>query len=228
MSISAKSKIFVVIPAWNEEHRLPETLKKLKKYHPLSQTIVVDDGSSNPIDRYIPDDVIVVRHRVNLGKGMALKTGCELAIKKKAGIIILMDADGQHDPKEIPSMLKKLNQGFDVVFGARYIGKDMPLFRLLGNRFLNYYAGFLFGLHLHDIWCGYRVFSTDIYPKLSWNSANYSSDVEMAVKAGLGRLKHTEHFVGTIYHEKGSVTGTTLHDGLKLLLDLSFWRLGFI
>ena len=221
-------KVFVVIPAYNEEHRLPGTIRRLKKYHPLSQTIVVDDGSKVPIQNFLPSDVIVARHRVNMEKGNALKTGCELAIKKGARVIVLMDADGQHDPKEIPAMLKKLYQGYDIVFGARYIGQGMPAWRLVGNRFLNYYAGYLFGLHLHDIWCGFRVFKTQIYPDIVWNSSNYSSDVEMAVNVGRKKIIHAEHFVGTIYHDKGSVTGTTLHDGLKLLADLTIWRLGKI
>lgn len=228
MNIRKKNKVFVIIPAYNEEHRLPGTISRLKKNHSLSQTIVVDDGSKIPIRDFLPAQVLVARHRTNLGKGMALKTGCEIALNKGADIIILMDADGQHNPKEIPHFIAKLDTGFDVVFGARYIGKGMPIFRLLGNRFLNYFAGLLFGLRLHDIWCGYRAFKASVYPKISWNSSDYSSDVEMAVRVGLNKLRHTEHFVGTIYHEKGSVTGTTLHDGLKLLIDLVFWRIGRI
>jgi glycosyltransferase involved in cell wall biosynthesis len=228
MKLGNNYRTFVVIPAYNEEKRLPDTINRLRRYHSLEHTIVVDDGSTHPIKNYLPHEVIIARHRVNMEKGNALKTGCELAIKLGAEIIILMDADGQHDPKEIPAMLKKLDQGFDIVFGARYIGKGMPVFRLLGNRFLNYYAGYLFGLHLHDIWCGFRAFKVEIYPKISWNSPNYSSDVELAVKVGLNKFKHTEHFIGTIYHEKGSVTGTTLHDGLKLLIELTLWRIGLI
>lgn len=228
MSIRNNNKVYVVIPAYNEEHRLPGTLSLLKKYHPLNQTIVVDDGSTELIRNHIPSQVTVARHRTNLGKGMALKTGCELAIQKGAKIIILMDADGQHDPKEIPHFLAKMSHGYRIVFGARYIGAGMPVFRLLGNRFLNYLAGFLFGLKLHDIWCGYRAFETSIYPKISWNASDYSSDVEMAVRVGVNNIKHTEYFVGTIYHEKGSVTGTTLHDGIKLLLDLLTWRIGLL
>ena len=223
-----RRRTFVVIPAFNEERRLPQTINRLKKYFPLTRTIVVDDGSTPALAPFMPSRVIVARHSVNLGKGMALKTGCELAIKLKAQSIILMDADGQHHPKDIPHFLNKLDQGYAVVFGARYIGRGMPVWRLLGNRFLNYYAGFLFGLHLHDIWCGYRAFRTENYPQIVWNSSSYSSGVEMAVKVGLHHLRHTEHFVGTIYHAKGSVTGTTLHDGLKLLLDLTVWRLGFL
>ncbi len=115
-----------------------------------------------------------------------------------------------------------------MVFGVRHLDKKMPVWRSLGNRLLNSYAAWLFGIRLHDVWCGYRAFRAEIYPQIAWKSYSYSSDVEMAVRVGLNKLAHTEHYVGTIYHDKGSVTGTTLHDGLKLLMDLSWWRLGFI
>lgn len=220
--------IFVVIPSYNEEVRLPPTLSRLKKNINLSRVIVVDDGSVKPVRDFLPPGVIVARHKVNLGKGMALKTGCDLAVQMGAKVIILMDADGQHDPRDLPKFLACLEKGDQFVFGARYVGKHMPLWRLLGNRLLNRYTAYLFGLKLHDVWCGYRAFRSDIYHKIAWESDRYSSDVEMAVRVGLAGLRHSEVFVGTIYHEKGSVTGTTLHDGLKLLFDLTIWRLGFI
>ena len=215
----------MVIPAYNEEKRLPDLVKKLKTYIPLSRIIVVDDGSKIKIENFLPKTVWVARQRVNLGKGIALRTGCDLAVKLGAEVIILMDADGQHDPKEIPAFVEKLKKGYQVVFGARRVDEKMPIWRKGGNAFLSKVVRVLFGLNLCDVWCGYRAFRANIYKKIVWNSSDYSSDVEMAVAVGLNKLKHTEHFVGTIYHDKGSTTGTTLHDGLKLLIDLLFWRL---
>jgi glycosyltransferase involved in cell wall biosynthesis len=217
---------FVVFPSYNEEKRLPATIAKVKTFVPLHHIVVVDDGSKIPIASLLPRGVIVARHKVNLGKGMALRTGCELAIKNGAKSIILMDADGQHDPRELPKFINLLSK-YQVVFGARYIGKGMPFWRLLGNRFLNYSVTFLFNLKLHDVWCGFRAFDASLYPLILWNSTDYSSDVEMAVNVGKHNLSHTELFVGTIYHDKGSVTGTTLHDGLKLLLELFLWKFNF-
>lgn len=217
-------KVFIVIPAYNEQARLPEVVSKLQKKIPLNQIIVSDDGSKQPISSFLPPQVRVVRHRVNLGKGMALKTGCELAIKLGAKTIILMDADGQHDPEEIESFLKLINEGNKVVFGARYVGENMPFWRLLGNRLLNKSTAWLFNLKLHDVWCGYRAFTTDIFPKISWEAADYSVDVEMAIHVGQNKLKHQEIFVGTIYHDKGSYTGTSVIDGIKLLLELVIWK----
>ena len=149
--------LFVVIPSYNEERRLPTLVKKLVKYVPLSRIVVVDDGSRKRVAGYLPKRMIVARHQVNLGKGMALRTGCDLAIKLGAEAIILMDADGQHDPKEIPVFIKKLKEGYQVVFGARRLDEDMPSWRSWGNRFLNKTVQVLFGLNLCDVWCGYRA-----------------------------------------------------------------------
>jgi len=218
-------KTYLVIPAYNEENRLPEVVKNINKYFPLGRVIVVDDGSKKKIAPYLPKEIYVARHPVNLGKGMALRTGCELAIKLGAKKIVLMDADGQHDPREIPVFVKGLNQHYEVIFGARKLDKDMPYWRMTGNEFLNRMTVTLFGLSLHDVWCGYRAFDAKIYPRIVWSSSDYSSDVEMVVNVGLRKIKHKEHYVGTIYHDKKSTTGTTLHDGLKLLLELFTWKI---
>ncbi len=101
----------------------------------------------------------------------------------------------------------------------------MPFWRLLGNRLLNKTTAWLYGLNLHDVWCGYRAFRANIYPKIAWEAADYSVDVEMAINVGRHGLKHQEIFVGTIYHEKGSATGTSVLDGIKLLLELIIWKI---
>ena len=217
-------KVFVVIPAYNEEARLPNLIKKLKKYIDLSNVVVVDDGSKKKICNFLPKRVMVVRHGVNLGKGMALKTGCDLVSKLGAERIVLMDADGQHDPKEIPLFLEDLDKGFRIVFGVRRLEKGMPKWRMAGNTFLRWVTNYLFEIDLNDVWCGYRVFDAKIYKKIIWDSSDYSSDVEMVVNVARNGYLYGERFVGTIYHDKVSMTGTTLHDGLKLLIDLVLWR----
>jgi glycosyltransferase involved in cell wall biosynthesis len=220
-----KDGVYVVIPAYNEEKRLPGLMPRIKKFLSLSRVIVVDDGSKNEIAGFLPKKILVARHRVNLGKGMALKTGCELAIKLGAKRIVLMDADGQHDPKEIPAFVGELDKGYKVVFGVRERAKCMPRWRVAGNWILSRLVEVMFGLKLHDVWCGYRAFESQIYKKIVWKSADYSADVEMAVNVGKAGLKHRELVVGTIYLDKLSTTGTTINDGIKLLLDLFYWRI---
>ena len=99
-----KKKIFAIIPAYNEEKQINSVINKTKKY--VDEVIVVDDGSKDSTGEIAKkSNAIVLRHLVNLGKGAALKTGCDYAVKNKAGIIIAVDADAQHDPKEIPNFL---------------------------------------------------------------------------------------------------------------------------
>ena len=90
---------------------------------------------------------IVLRHLVNLGKGAALKTGCDYAIKNKADVIIAIDADAQHDPKEIPNFLGKINK-YNVVLAYRKLNKNMPFILKFGNWFINKTISFLYGVKM--------------------------------------------------------------------------------
>ncbi|MFH1535110.1 MAG: glycosyltransferase family 2 protein, partial [Patescibacteria group bacterium] len=127
-------KSVVVIPAYNEGKVIAEVINDIKK-HQFNDVIVVDDGSSDDtyeIVKRIDGKIIALRHRINLGKGAALKTGCEAAIKLGADIIVFMDSDGQHKPEDISRFIEKLEKdNLDIVFGSRRIGKDMPLVMML-------------------------------------------------------------------------------------------------
>jgi len=144
-------KTAVVIPAFNEGSRIKHVLLKAGKY--VDNVVVVDDGSTDntfEISSGIARNIITLRHKVNLGKGAAMKTGCEAALKISADIIILMDADGQHKPEDIPRFIESIkNEKNDIVFGSRKIGKDMPLVMMLGNKFLSIVTSFLFTLRLN-------------------------------------------------------------------------------
>src|SRR4029079_8935665 len=98
----------VVIPVYNERGDLPGLVRQVLVHLPSARVIVVDDGSLPAVaaERLAP--ARCVRHRVNLGKGMALRTGCEAALQAGAEAIVLMDGDGQHDPAEIPGLLDAL------------------------------------------------------------------------------------------------------------------------
>ena len=120
-----------MVPAYNEGKTIAGVITKIKTY--LSPAVVVDDGSSD--DTFLQAKsagAIVLKHKVNLGKGAALKTGCDYAIQLGAKKIIVMDADGQHDPKEIPEFMTSLNS-HDIVFGCRKIPKTMPWVFRFGN-----------------------------------------------------------------------------------------------
>src|SRR3989338_10186296 len=110
---------FVIIPAYNEQELIGKVIKGAKEYS--NNIIVVDDGSKdNTYENAKSSRVIVLKHTVNLGKGAALKTGCEYAFQNGADKVIVMDADTQHDPKEIPKFLEAMENN-DLVLGIRKV-----------------------------------------------------------------------------------------------------------
>ena len=101
-------KIIAVIPAYNEELHIKEVIKETKKY--VDEVIVVDDGSIDETFKNSSTADFRLKHIVNMGKGLAMSTGFEAALKKGATIVVFIDADLQHDPKDIVPLLNKINQ----------------------------------------------------------------------------------------------------------------------
>ncbi len=213
--------IFIIIAAYNESKHISNVLKEIKKSY--GNIIVVDDGSKdNTFEVSKKERVIVLKHIVNLGKGAAMKTGCDYAIKNNADILVLVDADGQHEPKEIPEFLKKIKEK-DIVFGYRTFSKKMPKILSFGNKFINFATKLLYGLNLKDTQCGYRAFTAQAYKKIRWRSLDYSMESEMIANTGKHHLKYAQVPIATIYSEK--YKGTTVLDGIKIVMDMLLWRL---
>ena len=128
-----KSKSWIVIPAYNEARNISKVIDNTRKF--AHQIILVDDGSKDKTYEKVnkKKGVTALKHIVNLGKGAALKTGCDYAVLQGAQRIVVLDADGQHDPKEIPKFLRQLDK-HDIVFGYRKLNKKMPFLMKLGNR----------------------------------------------------------------------------------------------
>jgi UDP-N-acetylglucosamine---dolichyl-phosphate N-acetylglucosaminyltransferase len=219
-----KDKIFAIIPAYDEEERVSETVKQVKKF--VDEVIVIDDGSKD--QTYFEakkSKAIVLKHIVNMGKGVAMKTGIEYAISKKANKIVLIDADGQHNPKEIPRLLKKLNQ-FDMVLGSRKMPKNSPVVFKLGNWGLNKIFTILFSGKIEDTQNGFRVFKSEIYPKIKWNSQGYFVETEMIINTLKHKIKYTETPVQTFYHNK--YKGTTVLIGMGYFIKMLEVKIGWI
>ena len=215
------NKTWIIIPANNEEKNIAEVVKKSKKFS--EKVVVVDDGSQDKT-LFIAEKsgAFVLKHIVNLGKGAALKTGCEYAVKKGAEKIVVLDADGQHDPKEIPEFVKALDN-VDIVFGYRRLNKKMPFVLRYGNWFIFFMTKLLFGLKIADTQCGYRSFTADAYNKIKWDAADYSMESEMIANAGKAHLKYSQIPIETIYSDK--YKGTTVIDGIRIVLNMVWWRL---
>jgi len=212
---------FVVIPAHNEENNIRKVISKTKKY--ISNIIVVDDGSKDKTSEEAEKEgIIVLKHIINVGKGAALKTGCDYAVKHGASKIIVLDADAQHEPSQIPAFLKELKNA-DAVLGYRELSKEMPFILKFGNWFINKITKLLYGISLHDTQCGYRAFTVNAYKKIRWKSPDYSMESEMIANIGKRNLRYREIPIKTIYSDR--YKGTTIIDGIKIVCNLFWWRL---
>jgi len=207
---------FVIIPAYNEGTTISAVITKTKRY--AANIVVVDDGSTDStFEQAQPAGIIALRHQVNLGKGAALKTGCEYAVQHGATKIIVMDADGQHDPKEIPRFLQALDK-YDLALGSRQIPTSMPLVMKIGNRFISNSVKILYGLKVDDSQCGFRAFTASAYAQIRWEAQDYFVETEILIKAGKKRLQHTQVPIETIYADK--YKGTTVLDGVMIIAKM--------
>ena len=229
ISSMTEVSIAVVVPARNEIGRLPELLARIPptvENHPV-RVIVIDDGSTDGTgDAARAAGATVLGHAVNLGKGAALATGCEAAMKLGAAIVVAMDADGQHDPGDLPRMVGPVLAGdTDLVLGYRRREGAMPGVLRLGNSSLNLTQRLLFGAAFRDSQCGYRAFRTEVYDKVRWRAKDYAVESEMLVRAVRAKLRVVEVPIATIYHDR--YKGTQPLDGVRIVGRLVRLKLGF-
>ena len=161
--------ISVVIPAYNEEENIPMLYEKLKKVLDNLgedyEIIFVDDGSTDRTYEVLKEiaqkdkKVKVIRFRRNFGQTAAMYAGFEHA---KGDIIITMDADLQNDPEDIPRLLEKMKEGYDIVSGWRKDRKDPFLSRKLPSMIANWIISKVTGVHLHDYGCTLKAYKADI------------------------------------------------------------------
>ena len=204
--------IAAIIPAKDEEKRIEDVVKKTRKYVDL--VLVIDDGSTDiTAELARKSGAKVIKLSKNMGKGYAVRIGVERAILEKAEIIVLIDGDGQHDPADIPRLLKALDDK-DIVFGQRKGPGKMPAVKRFGNWFLQRLFDSLFGYFLEDTQCGFRAFRSVVTQKIMWNSKGYFMDTEIAARAGANKLRIGKIEIPIVYHNP--VKGTSILDGLEI------------
>lgn len=216
------SSVVVIVPAFNEGVRLESVLRSLKK---TGMTfVVVDDGSADntaSIARKFSKHVLV--HKVNIGKGAALKTGCEFAFGRlSAEAVVFVDADSQHDIGALPLFLQGLKAGYPVILGERMIDSSMPLIKIIGNRLASVLVNVLFGMYIPDIPSGYKAMTKWGYRQVKWKSSDYKVELEIAVNIAKKHVRFCSVPIKTIYvdYERG------FHflDALSQIGSLLSWR----
>jgi glycosyltransferase involved in cell wall biosynthesis len=162
-----RSDVLVIMPAHDEQESLPSTLGTLAREAPWADCIVVDDGSRDGTAAAAgAAGVPVLRHPVNLGVGAALQTGFRYAVERGYAIGVQLDADGQHDPADLPALVAPVREGrCDVSIGSRYVartGYRAPLGRRLGMMLFSSVVQLALGRRIADTTSGYRAYSRSV------------------------------------------------------------------
>ncbi|WP_076750491.1 glycosyltransferase family 2 protein [Desulfatitalea tepidiphila] len=156
----ANRKISITIPAYNEDAFLRRLIPELKLKCRFHEVVLVNDGSTDQFCEAtaLHGNILAVHHPYNIGNGAAIKTGIRIA---KGDILVFMDADGQHDPEDIPKLLTHMD-GYDMVVGARTDRQHSSLGRRLMNAAYNRLASFVTGFPVKDLTSGFRAVRADL------------------------------------------------------------------
>lgn len=222
-------KIFIVIPAFNEEKIIVDVINEVKNSG-YDNIIIIDDGSTD--DTYEKaksmEGMVVLRHKINRGKGAATKTGIEAAKLLGAEIIITMDGDGQHDPNDIKNLIQPIQKGCcDVVLGTRLKNTSgMPCHKILANHIGNFFTWYLFGLWVTDSQSGFRAYSQYAAEIINTKGDRYEYDSEVIREIYIYKLKFKEIPIKVRYTEysMGKTQKQGLVNGFKTLYKMA-WRL---
>lgn len=201
--------ICAVIPAFNESENICWVVEKTKPF--VDEIIVVDDGSLDDTGyKALKCGARVIRHPKNKGKGAALRTGFVKAIKLGADIVITLDGDKQHNPDEIPRLLRRLELSkADIIVGSRFLGgedklKKMPIQRILSNKLTTIILNGMFGLRITDSQSGFRVFRASVLRKLAYVDNKFAAETEILIDAHRKGFKIRDAEISVVYGEEKS------------------------
>ncbi len=178
--------ITVIIPAQNEEKTVGNVIRGVRKELPQAQIVVVDDGSTDGTYGVCKrEKVKIIRHRKNLGLGKSIREGLE----KASGIAVLIDADGECDPRDIGKLLDGVGK-FDLVLGSRFLGKkpEMGLTHKLGNILFSGLVSLIIKQRVTDAQTGLRALSEKASKKIRL-SGGYTYTQEMLILAKKNGLR---------------------------------------
>ena len=217
--------VAVVIPAHNEGAVIASVLARIPRRIDAMSVIpiVVDDGSRDNTGAIAREyGATVVRHLTNLGAGAATITGLKAAQALDADIIVTMDADGQHDPGEIESLVRCLVEGsFDVVIGSRILTPNgMPPTRIAANLLLNAVTYVVYGKIVSDSQSGFKVFSRSALDLLDLRSTGYEICSEIVGEIYRKKLRYKSVPIKAVYTKYSQAKGQHFLNGVNLILGL--------
>lgn len=224
-------KISVIIPVYNEEFTIQEIISRVQNADLEKEIIVVDDHSTDGTSAQLTDingryeNVQILTHDRNRGKGAALRTGFAAA---RGDIIIIQDADLEYDPQEYKSLLGPILDGrADVVYGSRFLGgphRVLFFWHYVGNKFLTLLADVFSNLNLSDMETGYKVFKKKVLNEIKLRSNRFGFEPEFTMKVAKKGFRVYEvpiSYSGRTYEEGKKIVWK---DGLKAIFAILWFR----
>ena len=217
-------KVLVCIPAYNESSRIRDTVKRAKAY--ASEVIVCDDGSTDDTAREAEAaGATVIRHMVNKGYGSAIKTLFRTAKEKNADVMVTIDADGQHDPDQIPNLLEPvLIEGFDIVIGSRFLNthdrEKVPSYRSFGIKTLTLLTKAASHRNITDAQSGFRAYSKAALSQLQLNEGGMAVSAEILLRASNRNFSIKEVPVTISYDLEGTSSMNPISQGATVMRSI--------
>ncbi len=164
-------ELLVVIPAYNEAESIVTVVDNLVNNYPQYDYVIVNDGSSdNTLNICREHGYNVIDQPINLGLSGTFQTGARYALRQGYEAILQFDADGQHRPEYIADMLKKFEEGYDIVIGSRFVTEKKPAtLRMAGSNLISFIIKLLTGVKINDPTSGMRLYSRRLMPVIARN-----------------------------------------------------------
>lgn len=207
------SNIIVISPAYNQEENIARLIENIKEYS--SKVIIVTDGSTDKTAQIAFESGAIILKQINKrGKGNAIIRGIEASKSLSSDIIIIIDSDGQHDPKEIPGLIKPIiEEDYDMVIGSRFLGViKTSSVNKIGNYVLNFLHFILTFKWLTDTESGFRAFKAEKLYSFNLKATHYEIESDILLEALRKKLKIKEVPITILKKEKG----INVLDGFKI------------
>jgi glycosyltransferase involved in cell wall biosynthesis len=219
-------KSIAIIPAYNEEKTIGEVVSQTLQY--VDSVIVINDQSTdNTVNVAVCAGASVKFTKGNRGVGKATRQGILLALIYGADAIVTLDGDGQHNPGDIPQMLKLLGR-FDIVLTSRFMDMftNIPAYRKFGVKVITFAYNFGYKYKVNDAQCGLRAFRSTILEQIDLEEDGFGFSTEILIKARSKGCHITEMPTTVKYHKefKQNSTLNPIKHGLSVLLCTLKWR----